>query len=264
MEIRRAQELPGRIASELQLGQDAVVVPDQRMVANGQDHNSTSRTHEKARNVRLNIAMLIVGSTEDAGLFTSVAVWLRDKFGHRVRVATHPEFQSMVEACGLDFLNLGGKSCDGPGGKSFQSRGSFEAWKLALPGILQASWSACVGPRRDGRAFVADAVIANFPSFAHIHCAERLGVPLHILSVRPWTPTRLLAHPLAHIDTCEVGRGLANLLSYALVELMLWREIHDPINNFRREHLNLGPIDLLHGPGLLQRLTTPTTYFKYV
>jgi UDP:flavonoid glycosyltransferase YjiC (YdhE family) len=29
--------------------------------------------------------------------------------------------------------------------------------------------------------FVADCIIANPPSFAHIHCAERLGIPLHVM-----------------------------------------------------------------------------------
>lgn len=29
--------------------------------------------------------------------------------------------------------------------------------------------------------FVADAIIANPPSFAHIHCAEKLGIPLHLM-----------------------------------------------------------------------------------
>ena len=31
------------------------------------------------------------------------------------------------------------------------------------------------------RPFVADAIIANPPSLAHIHCAQRLGIPLHIM-----------------------------------------------------------------------------------
>jgi hypothetical protein len=31
------------------------------------------------------------------------------------------------------------------------------------------------------RPFIADAIIANPPSFAHIHCAERLGIPLHLM-----------------------------------------------------------------------------------
>ena len=30
------------------------------------------------------------------------------------------------------------------------------------------------------RPFVADAIIANPPSFAHVHIAEKLGIPLHL------------------------------------------------------------------------------------
>lgn len=29
--------------------------------------------------------------------------------------------------------------------------------------------------------FIADAIIANPPSFAHIHIAEKLGIPLHMM-----------------------------------------------------------------------------------
>jgi hypothetical protein len=36
-----------------------------------------------------------------------------------------------------------------------------------------------VAPKR--RPFVAHAIIANPPSFAHIHCAEKLGIPLHLM-----------------------------------------------------------------------------------
>jgi hypothetical protein len=31
------------------------------------------------------------------------------------------------------------------------------------------------------KPFVADVIIANPPSFAHIHVAEKLGVPLHLM-----------------------------------------------------------------------------------
>ena len=40
------------------------------------------------------------------------------------------------------------------------------------------------------RPFVANAIIANPPSFAHVHCAERLGVPLHLMFTMPWSPTQ--------------------------------------------------------------------------
>ncbi len=35
------------------------------------------------------------------------------------------------------------------------------------------------------KPFVADAIIANTPSLAHVHCAERLGVPLHLMFTMP-------------------------------------------------------------------------------
>ncbi|KAL9595222.1 MAG: hypothetical protein Q9179_005061 [Wetmoreana sp. 5 TL-2023] len=35
------------------------------------------------------------------------------------------------------------------------------------------------------KPFVADAIIANPPSFAHIHCAEKLGIPLHLMFTSP-------------------------------------------------------------------------------
>ena len=35
------------------------------------------------------------------------------------------------------------------------------------------------------------AIIANPPSYGHIHCAEKLRVPLHIYFTMPWTPTRV-------------------------------------------------------------------------
>ena len=30
-------------------------------------------------------------------------------------------------------------------------------------------------------SFVADVIVANPPSFAHVHCAQKLGVPVHLM-----------------------------------------------------------------------------------
>lgn len=65
--------------------------------------------------------------------------------------------------------------------------------------VVEGFWRACVeecdgggveevqggrelGREKEGkRLFVADAIIANPPSFAHVHCAEKLGIPVHIM-----------------------------------------------------------------------------------
>lgn len=45
--------------------------------------------------------------------------------------------------------------------------------------ILNGCWNSCHSPcPLTGQSFVADAIISNPPAFAHIHCAEALGIPL--------------------------------------------------------------------------------------
>lgn len=46
---------------------------------------------------------------------------------------------------------------------------------------------------------VADCIIANPPSFAHIHCAEKLGIPLHIMFTMLYSSTQAFPYPLANI-----------------------------------------------------------------
>jgi hypothetical protein len=72
---------------------------------------------------------------------------------------------------------------------------------------------------------VADAIIANPPSFAHVHCAQALAVPLHIMFTMPWTSTRQFSHPLANLtfSNGKIDPGTANYMSYWLVEWMTWQ-----------------------------------------
>jgi hypothetical protein len=43
----------------------------------------------------------------------------------------------------------------------------------------------------DEAPFVADAIIANPPSFAPAHIAEKLGIPLHMMFTYVYTHSRL-------------------------------------------------------------------------
>ena len=49
------------------------------------------------------------------------------------------------------------------------------------PATSHSDGGARGGRSREPQPFVADAIIANPPSFAHIHCAEKLGIPLHLM-----------------------------------------------------------------------------------
>ena len=128
--------------------------------------------------------------------------------GHRVRLATHLTFKSVVESNDIEFFNIGGD----PGElMAFMVRnpGLIPSGRATINGeigkkqgivreMLEGCWKSCFEPsevqveddlsgmRR--RPFIADAIIANPPAFAH-HCAERLGVPLHLVfTYVPSTP----------------------------------------------------------------------------
>lgn len=112
----------------------------------------------------------------------------------------------------------------------------------------------------DKHPFVADAIIANPVSFAHVHIAERLGIPLHMMFTFPFTPTSMFPHPLANIKRSNVDVSYTNFMSYPLVEMMTWQGLGDLVNRFRVKTLGLEPVSTLWAPGQLYRLKVPYTY----
>lgn len=237
----------------------------------------------------------IVGSRGDVQPFVALGRVLRDTYGHRVRLATHPQFKDFVEENGLEFFSIGGDPTElmafmvkHPGlmpGLDALKNGEVKRRREGIKEILMGCWRSCFeagnglgpppqtqrpdepmdesyvlpGDPRD-RPFVADAIIANPPSFAHIHIAEKLGIPLHMMFTMPWSPTRAFAHPLANIESTNTDVVMTNYVSYALVEMMTWQGLGDVINRFRTKLLDLEPLSLLWAPGLLNRLRVPTTY----
>ncbi len=150
----------------------------------------------------LNIVIQIVGSRGDVQPFIALGLELKNAFGHRVRIATHAVFKDFVEEHNLEFFDIGGNPEElmafmvrNPGllptYEAFHS-GDVKRQRKNIYQILKGCWRACIEPgarttsglnSQDTRklSFVADAIIANPPSFAHIHCAERLGIPLHLM-----------------------------------------------------------------------------------
>ena len=98
--------------------------------------------------------------------------------------------------------------------------------------MFQGYWRACINATDDEKdvenakmmadkhPFVADAIIANPVSIAHIHCAERLGIPLHLMFTFPNTPTQQFPHPVTNIKQSNVDPSYSNFISYPLVEMM--------------------------------------------
>ena len=183
---------------------------------------------------RLNIVIMVIGSRGDVQPFLKIGKVLRDKYNHRVRIASHPTFKKFVqEDVGLEFFSVGGDPSEL---MSFMVKNpglipSFESVKAGEVGrrrdsmfeMFQGFWRSCINATDDEEdvtnlemmgtkpPFVADAIIANPPSFAHYHCAERLSIPLHLVFTFPYSPTQSFPHPLANIKSSNIDQSYTKI-----------------------------------------------------
>lgn len=186
--------------------------------------------------VSLNVVIQVVGSRGDVQPFVALGTELQ-RYGHRVRLATHNVFHDFVNnSSSLEFYPIGGDPAElmaymvknpglFPSMKTLRG-GEIQRKRRMVAEILDGCWNSCIKPDpKTGAPFVADVIIANPPSFAHIHCAEALSIPLHLMFTMPWSPTRAFPHPLANLKTngTTIEPGVANYLSYNLVEWMTWQ-----------------------------------------
>ncbi|KIY00069.1 uncharacterized protein Z520_03754 [Fonsecaea multimorphosa CBS 102226] len=219
-------------------------------------------------NLPLNIVIQIVGSRGDVQPFVALGQELQ-RHGHRVRLATHSVFKQFVEGAGLEFYSVGGDPAElmaymvkNPGllpRMKALREGDVSKNRQMIREILEGCWASCILPSDSGDPFVANAIIANPPSFAHIHCAQALGIPLHIMFTMPWSPTRAFPHPLANIRNSSTDPKLANYISYGMVQLLTWNGIGDIVQSWRKS-IDLEPIPMSEAPFLMETLQIPHTY----
>lgn len=98
----------------------------------------------------------------------------------------------MILSYGIEFFDIGGDPRELmaymvrnsgllPSCRAF-TRGEIRRKREIVRGIMERCWLSCFESLRPGtKPFVADAIIANPPSFAHIHCAQKLGIPVHMV-----------------------------------------------------------------------------------
>src|SRR5262249_52859702 len=229
------------------------------------------RRRGQTRVPRMSVVMLVVGTRGDVQPFVGIGTRLGRQ--HRVRVATHAEFRSMVEGAGLEFYPLAGDP-RGLLGYRVRTGGRFVPTRLAqivedaprkralIGEILESTWRACTQPDPDhpaGAPFTAEWIVANPPSYGHIHCAEALNVPLHMVFTMPWTATSAFPHPMTRLQPAE-DRPVRNFLSYGVANPLMWGGGADVVNGFREKTLGLSPLDIAQGAALLDDAEVPFTY----
>ncbi|PYH43031.1 putative UDP-glucose,sterol transferase [Aspergillus saccharolyticus JOP 1030-1] len=237
--------------------------------------------------LKLNIVVQVVGSRGDVQPFIALGKVLKSH-GHRVRLATHLAFHEVIEDEGLEFFNIGGDPAElmafmvkNPGLMPHMSTirsGAIRRRRRDMKAIFSGCWRSC-WETGDGtglhhipddpwsetedyrtKPFVADAIIANPPSFAHLSCAEKLGIPLNMMFTMPWSATQAFPHPLATVRSQNTKPSAANFASYAIVEIMMWEGLGDLINKFRKRELGLDPLDAIRAPSIAHQLQVPYTY----
>ncbi|GLB35572.1 putative glycosyltransferase family 1 protein [Lyophyllum shimeji] len=258
----------GRIVVSLELAQK---LPDLRQdYARDVEEFAVDRTEWK-QYPSMNIVIMIVGSRGDVQPYVALGRRLAED-GHRIRMATHETFRSFVTDAQLEFFDIGGNPQDLmsymvknpgliPGFTSLTNGDLNYAETNDDSQMMNGCWNACHSPcPTTGRTFAADAIISNPPAFAHVHCAEALGIPLLLSFTMPWSPTAAFPHPLVNIKQSNAERDLTNYLSYAIADLLTWQGIGDLVNTLRTRSLGLTPLTLRSGPGLVDRLKVPWTY----
>ncbi|KAF7893783.1 hypothetical protein EAF00_007297 [Botryotinia globosa] len=185
-------------------------------------------------------------------------------------LATHDVFEKFVRDAGIEFYAIGGDPTElmaymvkTPG--IFPKIGTLASGEISkkrkmISAMLEGCWRSCIEPdSKTGAPFIAEAIIANPPSFAHIHCAQALGIPVHLMFTMPWTATRSFPHPLANIQSTETDPKTTNFLSYGLVDTMTWQGLGDVINHWRKKSLDLEPVPVMAGPHLAASLDISST-----
>ncbi|CAE6424567.1 unnamed protein product [Rhizoctonia solani] len=208
----------------------------------------------------MNVNIMIVGSRGDVQPFLALGKRLR-QHGHTVRLTTHETFRQSVKEAGLRFFNIGGNPHElmsymvrNPGlmpGIESLTNGDITRKQMMVAEMLERCWRSCYEPddvQEGSLSFSADTIISNPPTFAHIHCAEALGIPLLMSFTMPWSPTMAFPHPLVNVRTSQAEPRMTNYLTYGLADAMTWQG---------RKRLGLPPIS---GAGIIEWCNVPWTY----
>lgn len=198
----------------------------------------------------LHILIMVVGTRGDVEPFVLLAHRLQ-KDGHRIRLATHETFRDYIVKSNIEFYPLAGdpvvlskfmvKTQGFIIPTTKEAINEAPGHRLMLIDIMKSCWSACIQNDNDSFNFAPDAIISNPVTYGHVHCAEALGIPLHLMFPQPWTPTKAFPHPLSSLSYSKKW-CIENYLSYQAVDRGLWIALEKEINTFRVQTLGLEPL----------------------
>ncbi|ADV23276.1 UDP-glucose,sterol transferase [Cryptococcus gattii E566] len=221
----------------------------------------------------LNIVMFAMGDEDDLRPFISLAIELIIAYSHRIRIATQEIYEGSLIAEAKKYLSRRTDRDDRvglhdkleiyplfapPDGNPSTWTEDQSTLEPILRSLYRSTFDASV--TRTDLPFAADLIISapNVP--CHVSISELLGLPIHILSTTPYSPTVTLPHPRVIVQRSNTNASLTNYLSYPIYENQVWHSLGRVINEFRVASLGLPALSQMNGPGVLDRLKIPFTY----
>ena len=206
----------------------------------------------------LRITCLTIGSRGDVQPYIALCKGFIED-GHKVKIATHREFEPWIRKHGIDFEPVEGDPAElmricvenGMFTYSFlREAGSkvselhhyctynyrtltvtqFRGW---LDELMISAWKACQD---------SDVLIESPSAMCGIHIAEALEIPYYRAFTMPWTRTRAYPHAFA-VPEYKMG-GAYNYMSYILIESVFWKAIAGQVNAWRKHTLGLPSTNL--------------------
>lgn len=187
---------------------------------------------------RPSVLLMAIGSRGDIQVLLNIARRLAVSHGYRVRIATHPSHQSLVEREGIEFYSVGGDPeefakalTENPNILMSAIKGELQAMRRLFNEMVGRYWRSSIDnyidpagveklQKVERRPFLADTIVSTSPTLAHIHCAEKLQVPLLLISVQPVLPTSDFPHVFT-LTTPRLSPGRRwNYMSFIVIELL--------------------------------------------
>ncbi|KAL8728150.1 MAG: hypothetical protein Q9166_005600 [cf. Caloplaca sp. 2 TL-2023] len=209
---------------------------------------------------RPSVLLMAVGSRGDIQVFLSIAKLLSTSYGYRVRIATHPLHQSLVEQSGIEFYSVGGNPAtfakvftESPNVLLSLVKGELQTMRDLFGVMVDMYWRSSIDSHQgtnvtekpqklERRPFFADTIVASLPTLAHIHCAEKLQIPLLLVSVQPVLPTSDFPHVFTLTKPRFQPGHPWNYMSFIMVELLNWLALGSYLNYLRVKVYRMKPV----------------------
>ncbi|MCG9890906.1 MAG: glycosyltransferase [Thermosynechococcaceae cyanobacterium MS004] len=209
----------------------------------------------------MRIIIIAMGSRGDVQPYVALGKGLKAA-GHSVRLATHENFESLVNSHKLEFYPLKGNVqafLEDPENRKLLESGNF----LAINALTTEAFQRAAIDWAEGGLFAAqgmDLLIVGVGGlFLGVSLAEKLKIPLLQAYIFPFTPTQAFPAALFPQSISKLG-GTVNRLSHHLFRQIMWQGSRKGDRFARQQVLELPTAPFWGNYGSIQLQQYPILY----